>query len=75
MKCCHIHTHTHSTITVIAKVFRQADTEESGNVLTSVVPGLAGKVLGASVKESDMELIRYWVEQKEGVFACVCVCL
>ena len=52
---------------VIAKVFRQADTEESGNVPTAVVPSLAAKVLGAAMKESDMQLIRFWVEQKEGV--------
>ena len=64
---CYTLPHTHSTITVIAKVFRQADTEESGNVATAVVPSLAGKVLGSSVKESDMQLIRYWVEQKEGL--------
>ena len=55
------------SLAVIAKVFRQADTEESGNVPTAVVPSLAAKVLGAAIKESDMQLIRFWVEQKEGM--------
>ena len=51
---------------VIAKIFRQADTEESGNVATSVVPSLAGKVLGPTAKASDLQLIQYWVGQREG---------
>ena len=56
---------------VIAKVFRQADTEESGTVSTTAVPSLAVKVLGANIKESDTQLVQYWVEQKDG--ECVCV--
>ena len=51
-------------------MFRQADTEESGTVPASVVPSLAGKVLGTNAKESDLQLIQFWVEQKEG--ECVC---
>lgn len=57
---------TQNQYDVIAKVFRQADTEESGNVTRSVVPSLAAKVLGSAVKENDLKLIRFWVEQKEG---------
>lgn len=49
---------------VIAKVFRQADTDERGTVDTGVVPSLAAKVLGSNVRETEMHLIRYKAEQK-----------
>ena len=51
---------------MIAKVFRAADTEESGTIDTSQVPTLAAKVLGSGVKESDMQLIRMKSEVKGG---------
>ncbi len=54
---------------VIAKVFRAADTEESGVVDTEVVPTLASKVLGSGVKDSDMQLVRYKAEIKGGEVA------
>ena len=49
---------------MIAKVFRAADTGDTGHVDLSMVPPLAAKVLGAGVKESDMQLIRYKAELK-----------
>lgn len=54
---------------MIAKVFRAADTEESGAVDSSQVPALGAKVLGSGVKESDMQLLRFKAEVKgeEGV--------
>jgi hypothetical protein len=57
---------------VIAKIFRGADTEESGNVPTSVVPSLAAKVLGTTAKESDLQLIQFWVSQREGEYGPGC---
>jgi len=55
---------TPTTHTVIAKVFRQADTEETGVVESSQVPALATKVLGSGAKESDIQLVRYLAETK-----------
>lgn len=52
--------------TVIAKVFRQADSEESGMVDPGVVPALAIKVLGSDVKESEKQMIMYKAETKAG---------
>lgn len=52
--------------TVIAKVFRQADTEEKGSVDASIVPDLAAKVIGAGIRESEMHLIRFKAESKAG---------
>lgn len=49
---------------VIAKVFRQADTEESGMVDPGLVPALAIKVLGNDVKESEKQMIVYKAEMK-----------
>lgn len=58
---------------MIAKVFRSADTEETGSVDASVVPSLAVKALG-SVRESDTHLIRYRAEAKAGmVYTLHCV--
>lgn len=57
---------TPTTHTVIAKVFRQADTEETGVVESSQVPALATKVLGSGAKESDIQLVRYLAETKAG---------
>lgn len=52
---------------MIAKVFRAADTEESGAVDSSQVPALGAKVLGSGVKESDMQLLRFKAEVKGGM--------
>ena len=54
------------TRAVIAKVFRQADTEETGVVEASQVPALAAKVLGSGAKESDLQLVQYLSESKSG---------
>lgn len=54
---------------VIAKVFRGADTEETGSVEAAVVPSLAVKAL-STVKESDLHLIRYRAEAKAGMYVC-----
>ena len=51
---------------MIAKVFRQADTEETGVVEASQVPALAAKVLGSGAKESDLQLVQYLSESKAG---------
>ena len=51
---------------MIAKVFRQADTEETGVVEASQVPALAAKVLGSGAKESDLQLVQYLSESKSG---------
>ena len=51
---------------MIAKVFRQADTEEKGSVDASIVPDLAAKVIGAGIRESEMHLIRFKAESKAG---------
>lgn len=55
-----------TTCTVIAKVFRQADAEESGSVDPSLVPTLAVKVLGNDIKESEKKMIQYKSEVKAG---------
>ena len=39
---------------------------------TSVVPSLAGKVLGSTAKESDLQLIQFWVSQREGEYGPGC---
>ncbi len=57
---------TTCSLPVIAKVFRSADTEETGVVDVEVVPALGAKILGTGVKESDMQLIRYKAELKGG---------
>lgn len=51
---------------VIAKVFRQADAEESGSVDPNLVPSLAMKVLGNDIKESEKRMIQYKAETKTG---------
>ena len=51
---------------MIAKVFRQADTDEKGTVDAGVVPALAAKVLGSQVRETEMHLIRFKAESKAG---------
>ena len=55
---------TQTQYDVIAKVFRQADTEETGVVEASHVPALAAKVLGSGAKESDLQLVQYLSESK-----------
>jgi len=58
---------------VIAKVFRQADTEEMGQVDPSIVPGLAMKVLGGGIKDTEKQMIQYKSQMKACMW-CVCVC-
>ena len=49
---------------VIAKVFRQADTEEVGQVDPSIVPSLAMKVLGGGIKDTEKQMIQYKSQMK-----------
>ena len=51
---------------MIAKVFRQADSDETGTVDASLVPDLAAKVIGSGIRESEMHLIRFKAESKAG---------
>lgn len=51
---------------VIAKVFRQADAEETGSVDPSIVPSLAMKVLGNDIKDSEKQMIQYKSELRGG---------
>lgn len=51
---------------VIAKVFRQADSEESGQVDPALVPALAIKVLGNDIKESEKQMIQFKAQMKSG---------
>lgn len=53
---------------VIAKVFRQADTEESGSVDPALVPALAIKVLGNEVKESEKQMIHFKAQSRTGEY-------
>lgn len=55
-----------TTYAVIAKVFRQADSDETGTVDASLVPDLAAKVIGSGVRESETHLIRFKAESKAG---------
>lgn len=53
---------------VIAKVFRQADTEETGHVDVSYITDLAAGVLGGqNVKESEKALIKFHADSKKGI--------
>ena len=54
-------------LTVIAKVFRQADTEELGQVDPTIVPGLAMKVLGSGVKDTEKQMIHFKAQEKAGM--------
>ena len=52
---------------VIAKVFRQADTEETGHVDVSYIVDLAAAVLGGqNIKESEKALIKFHADSKKG---------
>lgn len=51
---------------MIAKVFRQADTEETGHVDTARVSELAGAVFGSSIKDNERHLIKYHVDSRAG---------
>ena len=51
---------------MIAKVFRQADSDETGTVDANIVPELAAKVIGSGVRESEVHLIRFKAESKAG---------
>ena len=49
-------------------MFRQADTEETGHVDTSLIGDLASSVLGPQIKDSERSLIRYHVDVKIGTY-------
>ncbi len=56
--------------TVIAKVFRQADTEETGHVDFSYIYDLAATVLGGqNIKESEKSLIKFHSDSKKGIIS------
>ena len=57
---------------MIAKVFRQADSDETGTVDASIVPDLAARVIGSGVRESEMHLIRFKAESKAGKHSSSC---
>ena len=52
---------------VIAKVFRQADTDETGNVEATRITELAASVLGSQIKDSEKQLIKYHSDLRAGV--------
>lgn len=59
-------------LTVIAKVFRQADTEETGHVDVSHITSLAAAVLGGqNIKESEKALIKFHSDSKKGICTCM----
>ena len=51
---------------MIAKVFRQADTQESGTVDSSRITELALAVLGSNAKEGEKQLIKYHSNLRSG---------
>ena len=52
---------------MIAKVFRQADTNETGSIDASLIPSLAGKILGPGIKENETQIIKFKTESREGM--------
>ena len=52
---------------MIAKVFRQVDTNETGSIDASLIPSLAGKILGPGIKETETQLIKFKTESREGM--------
>ena len=57
---------TQNQYDVIAKVFRQADKEETGHVDSSLIFDLAVSVIGPSVKETERDLIKYHLVSRAG---------
>lgn len=51
---------------MIAKVFRQADTDETGTVESSRISELAIAVLGSSAKDAEKQLIKYYSDVRGG---------
>ena len=51
---------------MISKVFRQADTNETGSIDASLIPSLASKILGPGIKETETQLIKFKTESREG---------
>lgn len=62
-----------SFLAVLAKVFRQADVEESGIVDISVVPSLASKVFGQGTHDRELAIVREKAQQYSGGCRCACV--
>lgn len=56
---------TQNQYDVIAKVFRQADTNETGSIDASLIPTLAGKILGPGIKENETQIIKFKTESRE----------
>lgn len=55
---------TQAQYDVIAKVFRQADSDESGVVDAGQVPSLAMRVLGNDVKDTEKQMVLYKCESR-----------
>ena len=62
-----------SFLAVLAKVFRQADVEESGIVDISVVPSLASKVFGQGTHDRELAIVREKAQQYSGGWVVVLV--
>ena len=51
---------------VLAKVFRQADVDETGIVDCTVVPSLASKIFGQAFGDRELDIVRQKTEQRGG---------
>jgi len=52
--------------TVLAKVYREADVEETGVVDAAKVPSLAAKILGNNITDHETQLVQAKTEAKAG---------
>jgi len=51
---------------VLAKVYREADVEETGVVDAAKVPSLAAKILGNNITDHETQLVQAKTEAKAG---------
>lgn len=58
--------HFHHCVTVLAKVYREADVEETGVVDAAKVPSLAAKILGNNITDHETQLVQAKTEAKAG---------
>lgn len=49
-------------------MFRQADTDETGNVEATRITELAASVLGSQIKDSEKQLIKYHSDLRVGMY-------
>lgn len=57
---------TQAQYEVLAKVFRQADVDETGIVDCTVVPSLASKIFGQAFGDRELDIVRQKTEQRGG---------